>query len=151
TFLSLASNFVVLNSGPGLNVKGAHLRASVVSGTSNEGFSKNDIEHNGFASETQCLMNEAVAQIVFDGPLVQLAGTTCAGDTQGACEVAGSHCIFNSGQTQCFYAYWLQGSNNTDTCDQQTTNVISGYAGEQSTNQTLPNSMGLSAVNGAAV
>src|SRR5262249_34920565 len=130
TFVSLASNFVVANAGPGLNFKGAHLRASTVGGTANEGFSKNDVEHNGFAaSDTTCLANETVAQIVFDGPLAQIAGSTCnvpANNTQGACEVAGSHCVFNTGTSQCFYAYWLQGSNNTGTCSQQTTHVISG-------------------------
>lgn len=154
TFLSLVSNAIVANKGPGLDDTGAHLRAATISGTDNAGFSKNDIEHNGFASETQCLSGETFGQIIFHGALVQLEAAQCSdfATDVNACEdgTNATHCIFNSTTSQCFHAYWLQGGT-TDTCDQQNTNIISGYAGETSTNQTGANVVGVNAVGGAAV
>src|SRR5262249_19305822 len=134
TFVSLATDELVGNLGAGMSFSGAFLRASQVGATINEGFSKTNVESNGFSSDTMCLSGQMTAQIVFDGALAQLNGSDCStrNANEATCVGTGAdHCIFNGGANpQCFYAYWLQGLDSGQSCTNNVTNVISGYAGE---------------------
>jgi len=154
TFVSVVSNRILANVGPGLSDAGAHLRDATVSGTLNPAFSKNDLEANGYATQNQCTAGESAAQILFTGALAQLDAdhlcTSLNGMGTGTCE-AGTpgtplHCIYNATTNQCFYAYWLQGGT-TDSCDASNTNRIKGYLADGSSEFTV----GVSAKGGAAV